>query len=77
MAENRGSWLGHRVRKGEREGIVIRDNNGLFRILIVQMVDNGDEERIVMNNVGEDPEEVHEWEWWYSSGSLEPHWAQF
>ena len=57
------SWNGTRVRKGDREGIVYQDSNGYKRVLSVKM-DDGSEEIIVMNNMRDDPEEVHEWEYY-------------
>lgn len=57
-----GSWIGTRVRKGEKYGTVIGDSNGYLRTLFIEMDDKSFDE-IVMNNVGDDPEEVHEWEW--------------
>ena len=57
------SWVGIRVRKGDREGVVVNEANNFMRRLSVKFDDGGKNETIVMNNIGEDPEEVHEWEW--------------
>jgi guanyl-specific ribonuclease Sa len=57
------SWNGTRVRKGDREGIVVSDYNHYHRMLTVQM-DDGSVQTITMNNVREDPKEVHEWEYY-------------
>lgn len=56
-------WTGTRVRKGESEGTVTEDMNGIFRVLKVFM-DNGSEDKIYMANMGEDPVETKQWEWW-------------
>ena len=63
-----GSWLKTKIRKGDKIGIIIRDENGAFRILTVQFDDCI--EKIMLNNIGLDPEYVHEYEWftnnkWY------------
>ena len=56
------SWVGTLVRKGKKEGVVTSDMNGVYRILTVRFED-GTEEQIKMNNVGPDPEYIHEFEW--------------
>jgi len=56
-------WLGTRVRKGKRYGTVIEDSDGPYGILYVKMDDSNKKETIVMYNLGEDPPEVHAWEW--------------
>ena len=60
------SWVGTLIKKGEKHGEVIRDRNGSLRQLTVLFNDLRVEE-IVMNNVGKDTEEVHQYEW-YSDG---------
>ena len=63
------SWIGKKVRKGEKQGIVTCDMNGAWRVLTVRFED-GTEETIRMNNIGQDPEYIHQYEWlsketWY------------
>lgn len=63
------SWKGTEIRKGKKLGKVVRDENGMYRILTVRFEDKT-EEKITMNNVGKDPESVHLYEWksgdkWY------------
>jgi hypothetical protein len=57
-----GNWVGIKVRKGEKEGIIISDMNGPTRILTVRFGDST-EEKIVMNNLGPDPKYIHKFEW--------------
>lgn len=66
------TWVGTRVRKGEEEGIVTRDDNGYMRVLTITMK-NRTKEVIRMNNIGEDPnpEELHKWEWFYTVDDVE------
>lgn len=50
-------------------GVVTCDMNGAWRTLTVRF-DDGTEEEIKMNNVGADPEYIHQYEWlsgdkWY------------
>ena len=56
------SWNGKKIRKGDKIGKVIRDTNGMQRILTVEF-DNGDTEEIRLNNMGPDLEYVHDYEW--------------
>ena len=63
------SWVGTKIRKDESLGVVVCDMNGACRILTVRFED-GTEEKIKMNNIGLDPEYIHEYEWlsgekWY------------
>lgn len=68
------SWVGTKVRKGDREGIVTRDMNGAYRLLTVRFPD-GEEVAIRMNNVGfHDPEYIHEYEWFCKSRGV---WYRF
>ena len=60
------SWKGIKVRKGNREGVVIDDMNNYLRILTVKMDDDGSTDKIIMNNVRADPPETKEWEWLYN-----------
>jgi len=55
-------WMGTRIRKGGKEGKVVYDVNGVYRTLGVKFEDDTTEE-IVMNNVGSDPEYIHQYEW--------------
>lgn len=57
------SWIGTKIRKGKKEGKVIYDQNGRFRILGVEFQD-GTKDEIVMNNVGPDFDSVHKFEWY-------------
>lgn len=63
------SWKGISIRKGKLLGKVIKDENGATRRLTVRF-EMGDE-IIEMNNVGKDPDYIHQYEWlykktWYS-----------
>jgi hypothetical protein len=74
-----GSWNGTRVRRGDREGTVVNDDNFLWRILTVKM-DDGSTEQIKMHNIHEDPPEVHEWEWYtdkFADDSRPAKWIRF
>jgi hypothetical protein len=67
--EDANSWVGKKVRKGKKQGVVVRDMNGRYRVLTVRFND-GIEEEIQMDNIGEDPPYIHEYEWlsgekWY------------
>jgi hypothetical protein len=70
-------WNGMRVRKEEKYGTVIKDENYRLRILTVKM-DDGTEETITMNNIGPDPnpEELHKWEWYWDK-SDDKKWYRF
>lgn len=72
------SWNGIKVRKDDKEGVVIVDNNYNLRVLTVEMND-GTLDKIVMNNRGDDPEETQEWEWLSDRGSDKdsPKWYRF
>jgi len=72
------SWNGIKVRKNGVEGVVVKDWNAYRRILTVDM-ENGIEETITMNNMGRDPESVHDWEWLDDRGSSKEHpeWYRF
>lgn len=69
------SWNKTRVRRGEKYGTVVQDMNGFKRQLTVKM-DDGTIEHIIMNNVGDDPIEVHEWEWYWEK-SDDKKWYRF
>ena len=60
------SWNKTRVRKENSYGTVVDDINGRLRILVIKM-DDGTDEKIVMSNVGgdPDPEELSKWEWYW------------
>jgi len=60
--ETMSDWIGKKIRKGTKLGIVVRDMNGATRELLVRFDDNT-EELIVMNNFGPDPEYIHQYEW--------------
>ena len=73
------SWNGTRVRKGKMLGTVIGDANGYARVLTVKM-DDGTFGCITMNNMGDDPKEVHEWEWFitgWPNSCVNDTWARF
>ena len=59
------SWRGIKVRRGDKSGVVVRDANGAYRVLTVKFEDG--EEEIKMNNLGRDPEYIHEYEWYDKS----------
>ena len=69
----RNSWVDTKIRKGKKIGKVTKDLNGRYRILTVEFPD-GTEEEIVMNNVGPDPESVHQYEWQYKENNK---WIRF
>ena len=56
------SWVGKKIRKDNKKGVVVCDMNGAWRILTVRF-DDGTLEKIRMNNIGEDPDYIHEFEW--------------
>ena len=63
------SWVGSAIRKGNKMGKVVSDLNGMCRRLKVEF-DDGSHDEIVLNNLGPDPEECHQYEWlskekWY------------
>lgn len=74
------SWVGTKIRKGKKEGIVISDMNGLVRTLTVRFKDST-QEKIVMNNVGPNPspEELEKFEWLCKNygGKEEEKWLKF
>jgi len=57
-----GSWVGTKIRKETKLGVVTADMNGEYRTLTVTFED-GTEEKIEMNNIGPDPEYIHVFEW--------------
>lgn len=69
------SWLNTKIRKGNKIGKVIKDANGVLRILTVAFVDRSQlgcfhyTEEIQMNNAGEDSKSVHDFEWYDSRSS--------
>ena len=64
------SWVGIKIRKGTKLGIVTSDMNGAWRVLTVRFED-GSEEVIIMPNFAiKDPDYIHAYEWlhgdkWY------------
>ena len=63
------SWKGKSIRKGKLLGKVIKDENGITRKLTVKFPTGN--EFIIMNNIGEDSDYIHQYEWlykktWYS-----------
>jgi len=71
--ENSNSWIGTKIKKGKRLGIVIQDFNGMNRRLVVKFKD-GKQEDIVMNNIGEDLGYIHKYEWYEPRSKL---WYRF
>lgn len=62
--EDSNSWVGTKIRKGKRHGVVISDKNGSWRILTVEFKD-GLLEEIWMDNIGfNDPESNKQYEWY-------------
>ena len=57
------SWIGKKIRKDSKIGKVIRDTNGMRRILTVEF-DDGNKEEIRLNNIRPDLEDVHDYEWY-------------
>jgi len=79
-AQTTSSWVGKAVRhKDGRIGIVVEDDNtvagGRQRHLTVNFK-NGDIETIILNNVGANPADSKNWEW-YSSSEGKPIWLGF
>ena len=72
------SWIGIKIRKGEKTGKIIRDNNGIFRILTIKFDDSTTED-IWMNNVGPDPKYIHDYEWFCENqnSSINNTWVRF
>lgn len=62
QADEYGGWVGVKIRKGDKLGIVISDMNGMFRTLTVRFDDGL--EHITLCNIGTDSEHVHEYEWY-------------
>jgi hypothetical protein len=56
------SWVGHKIRKGKKTGKVIEDWNGGTRNLVV-LFDDGSKETIILNNIGANSEQVHQYAW--------------
>ena len=71
-----GTWVGTKIRKGTKLGVVTADMNGAYRILTVTFEDNTIEE-IEMNNIGLDPEYIHVFEWLCKVGTLKDKWIRF
>lgn len=78
MPETENNWIGTKIRKGNKYGVVIEDSNGVFRVLTVLFEDKTKEE-IWMANIGPDPESVHEFEWFCenSVSSINNTWVKF
>jgi len=69
QANEYAGWVGKKIRKGNRKGIVVSDMNGAIRTITVRF-DDGIEEKIHMNNLGEDFDDNSAYEWlcgeeWY------------
>ena len=60
--EENSGWIGKKIRKGNKFGKIVRDQNGVQRILSVEFEDKTRED-IVLHNVGVDDESVHQYEW--------------
>jgi len=69
------SWVGTRIRKGDKYGVVTQDLNGMYRILTVRFSDDSEEE-IRMNNIGADPKENNQYEW-ETTHDGKPIWYRF
>ena len=71
------SWTGIRVRRGEKYGTVTRDSNGFWRRVLTVTMDDNDTAYITMFNTSEDdPEEAHEWEWFWEKNE-DKKWYRF
>jgi hypothetical protein len=72
------SWVGTKIRKGDKLGVVTQDLNGAYRRLKVRFED-GTEDEIQMNNIGPDPEYVHEFEWYCEcpNSPIDKTWVRF
>jgi len=67
------SWIGKKIRKSNKVGKVIRDQNGQYRVLTIKF-DDETEDVIEMNNTGPDPKYIHEYEWF---GNQRKVWYKF
>lgn len=72
FVEENSDWIGTRIRKNDRLGLITKDMNGAQRLLTV-VFDDGKQEVITLNNVGADPAEVSLYEWFAGKGG----WLQF
>lgn len=72
------SWLGIKIRHGNKIGKVIKDSPGVFRILTVQFEDNTSE-KIWLATYGPDPKETREFEWFCENpnSSINQTWSRF
>ena len=76
MAEDIGSWMGHKFRSPEGKiGKVIRDVNGLYRRLTVQFEDGSDEE-VWLANMGPNPTRSQKWSWLFTHEQKQE-WIEF
>lgn len=67
--EENSGWIGKLIRKKDKIGKIVRDQNGRFRTLTVEFEDKTQED-IVLNNMGPDDSSVLQYEWkskeiWY------------
>jgi hypothetical protein len=69
------SWVGKKIRKGTKLGVITHDMNGAYRELTVRFEDRT-EETIRMNNLGKDQEYIHEYEW-QTTYEGKPVWYRF
>ena len=62
-----GSWLGKPMMNPQGKiGKVIKDSNGVYRILTVKF-DDESIEKLWLNNLGSNPIESRKWKWWFES----------
>ena len=73
VTEEYDSWKGIAIRKIDKLGKVIEDMNGMFRRLTVEFKD-GTQEVIRLNNIGDDPQECHQYEWYDKQNKI---WYRF
>ena len=57
------SWIGIRIRKGKKYGVIISDYNGLYRLLTVRFSDGTTENILKLKNIRKDPDYIHKYEW--------------
>jgi hypothetical protein len=75
------SWVGTKVRKDGKNGVVTRDLNSACRVLNVKFEDDTTD-CITMSNISKDPnpDELEKWEWYcenYPHSVINNTWVRF
>ena len=73
-----GDWVGKRMKNPQGKiGVVIEDNNGVFRVLTVKFED-GTKEDLWLSNTCEHPEKTWDWCWEYENNvTKEKEWVKW